>query len=382
MTASYTMPLHRRFRVKIRSHRIDPSKIAVIVPTYKDWGGLRITLDSLMSMVHKPKEIFVVNDNESRDVPEWLSEYPISLINYDGNRGPAYARNAGFGLLQKNKKSARQSGNQSITHLLTYGIQAEHDLRLRKTILVRPVRFSFTSECQWFYFTDCGCTHDPNLFMHFSMPREREGDSVVALCGATEGVGDGLINQYMTHQGILNPPLEEFMYGKKVAQSIITCNTLICGLAFSYLKGFDTNFPEAAAEDLDMGIRLRELGMIGFEPNALVRHKFDEDISDFKNRFERYGRGLRRLEVKHNLSSLRPVHINADRENLQEFADLQCKHMQIGYDSVALQDGMLGILEEPIHSAGERFRSEIQGLGEDPFAERSKSPDKRKTIIV
>jgi hypothetical protein len=259
MTASYTMPLHRRFKARIRSHKIDPSKINVVVPVYKDWEGLRITLDSLNSMVHKPQWIRVVDDNDVSDVPDWLNDYDnVILCSYDGNRGPAYARNKGFGLIQ-HPDVFRPTPR--FPRCLTHGVQVEHDPNLRRSLFGRQKKFTRDDECQWYYFTDCGCTHDSNLFQYFSMAREREGDALIAVCGSTEGVGEGLINQYMTHQGILNPPLEEFMYGKKVAQSVITCNVLIYGLAFSYLKGFDTAFPEAAGEDLDMGIRLRDLGV-------------------------------------------------------------------------------------------------------------------------
>jgi hypothetical protein len=111
----------------------------------------------------------------------------------------------------------------------------------------------------------------------------------------------------------------------------------------------------------------------GYEPRALIRHAFDENLDDFKSRFERYGRGIRRLEVKHNLSSLRPASITADQPNLQELADMQCRHMQKGYDSVA--DGEeVGVLTEPICSDARAFRAMLQGLGEDPYSESPVEP--------
>ena len=60
---------------------------------HNDWEGLKITLDSLQELNLLPGNITVVNDNADEAIPEWLKPYPVEVVNYEGNRGPAYARN-------------------------------------------------------------------------------------------------------------------------------------------------------------------------------------------------------------------------------------------------------------------------------------------------
>jgi len=195
-----------------------------------------------------------------------------------------------------------------------------------------PNVFIWDSDIQWYYFTDCGCTHDPELFLKFEKAWEEHGDSCVAISGTVTGSGPGEINEFMTEQGILNPPLERNVHGVYLPQAVVTANVLVTGLPFAFLGGFDPYFPEAAGEDLDLGIRLREFGVIAWTEEARVAHRFDEDEEDFIKRFRRYGRGNRRLEVKHQLPSLRARPFKAEKPELQRLADLAVKSMQEGYD--------------------------------------------------
>jgi glycosyltransferase involved in cell wall biosynthesis len=266
-----------------------------------------------------PKTVTVVNDGSQEQRPSWLDEYPGSIINFTKNRGPAYARNAGFGF---------QEGTpfEKILPVLAYPtlespsyLKRGYDPRLKYSNYVpNPKRFEWDSDVDWFYFTDCGCRHTKDLFRVFEQTWQTEGDSTVAISGPVHGEGDGIINRYMAKQGILYPPMEDYLYGKKIPQSVITANVLVNGLAFSYLGGFDIDFTEAAGEDLDLGLRLRRLGMIGWSSDALVTHRFDEDRSDFIKRFRRYGRGNRLLEIKHNLPSLRASKFKASDPEFKE----------------------------------------------------------------
>jgi hypothetical protein len=147
----------------------------------------------------------------------------------------------------------------------------------------------------------------------------------------------------MTEQGILNPPLEKTVHGTYLPQAIITANALIACLPFAFRGGFDPEFTEAAGEDLDIGIRLRELGVIAWAPNAKAAHRFAEDESDFYRRFRRYGRGNRKLEMVHGLPSLRARPFKAEKAEHQGLADLAVKAMQAGYDE-AVEPMLRGIL--------------------------------------
>lgn len=293
----HSLPLPpRSIRTTFRSPRIESGKIRVVIPVYNDWHGLKTTLDSLLSLHPRPGTIAVANDNIDARIPGWLQSYPIELRNYRNNRGPAYARNSG-------------SGHPS-------------------------------PEVDWLYFTDCGCTHVRDLITRFKNAAARNGNSIVAICGAIAGKGFGRINRYMTEMDILNPPFEKDLgaAGEKVPQAIITANALVYAPAFHQLEGFSTAFGEAGGEDLDLGIRLRALGRLVYEPKAVVSHQFDEDLQDFKNRFERYGRANRLLEQKHKLPSLRPEPFKPKRPEFNDLAQLQIEALCSGYDQAKLEN--------------------------------------------
>src|SRR5215217_7342857 len=97
MTAIYSIPQTISTRHAFRSKPVSARAIKAIIPTYKDWDGLRVTVESLLNLKTPPKKIVVANDNPE-GTPAWLANYPVELVDYPGNVGPAQARNRGFGL--------------------------------------------------------------------------------------------------------------------------------------------------------------------------------------------------------------------------------------------------------------------------------------------
>lgn len=296
----HTLPLPpTQGKVFFKSPQIEPGKIRVVIPVYQDWPGLKTTLDSLQALNPSPGAITVANDNPDNHIPSWLSSYPIELINYRGNQGPAYARNKGAGQLN--------------------------------------------TQFDWIYFTDCGCEHVRDLIRHFVNAQKRSSDSsIVAICGSVAGKGLGRINRYMTEMDILNPPFEKDLdpHGEKVPQAIITANALVYAPAFHQLEGFSTAFAGAGGEDIDFGIRLRELGRLVYASHAVVYHEFDEDLQDFKRRFERYGKGNRLLEQELQLPSLRPQPFMSPDPEFEDLAQLQNESLCRGYDQAKLENSV------------------------------------------
>lgn len=335
MTAAYEIPPPHGDKARFRSKPIDPRKIHVVVPTYNDWDGLKATLDSLLNLNPGPLRIMVANDNRFNHEPEWFKDYQSrypsirSAAAYEDNLGPAYARNVAFGF-------PVNSNYRMMSHGPRYERKARRewreDSRLEFDVL-KPTEFRWRLDADWFYFTDSGCEHAKDLFEQFAGCWRETGDSCVAISGPVQGKGDGLINRFMTEQGILNPPKTRLIYDTMLPQAIVTANALVAGMAFSFIGGFDETFTEAAGEDLDVGLRLRKLGVIGWAESAVVKHEFPEDREDFLRRFKRYGSGNRQLEVKHNLPSMRARKYTAELPEFQELADLQVKAMQEGYDA-------------------------------------------------
>jgi hypothetical protein len=338
-------------RFEVTGDTVNARSIKTIIPTYKDWDGLRVTLDSLLNLKTPPHKIAVANDNPEPGVPAWLSGYPVEVVEYEGNLGPAKARNLGFGfrgVIPIGKLVGplnAASDGHPLPDYMRNGCCAELKYQ---DFAENPKVFGWESAIDWYYFTDCCCTHDSDLFLKFEETWAQCGDCCAAISGPVTGAGPGTINEYMTEQGILNPPLERTVHGVYLPQAIITANALIAGLPFAFLGGFDPQFQEAAGEDLDMGIRLRELGVIAWSSGAKVSHRFDESEADFYKRFRRYGRGNRRLEVKHGLPSLRDSRFAPEKPEHKHLADLSVEALQAGYDE-AIDPTVRGMLSVVPH---------------------------------
>jgi hypothetical protein len=346
MTAIYKIPESISSRFRFRSKPVNARAIKAIIPTYKDWKGLRVTLDSLLNLETPPKRIVVANDNPKPGGPAWLSDYPVDVVNCKGPLGPAKARNRGAGQRAEipigkivGALNAASEG-KPLPDYMKNGVCPE---LIYPDFIENPKVFKWGSDIDWYYFTDCGCTHDPDLFLKFEKSWAECGDCCAAISGPVTGSGPGAINDYMTEQGVLNPPLESPSEDVYLPQAIITANALIAALPFAFLGGFDPEFQEAAGEDLDMGIRLRDLGVIAWSPDAKVAHQFDEDESDFCKRFRRYGRGNRKLELKHGLPCMRAGRISPQKQEHQHLADLAMKALQSGYDE-AIDQSVRGVL--------------------------------------
>lgn len=270
---------------------LDLDHTRVVVPTYRDWDGARATIESILECRPLPVEIVLVDDNLEPARPAWVDRCPIRIVDYAGNRGPSFARNAG----------AR--------------------LRVERRI-------------DWLYFTDTGCTRDRGFFAELveaSMAMPRTTVAVAApVIGIIDSPSSSPINRYMTEEAILNPPRD--CHGP---QAIVTANAAVSAAAFHALGGFDTTYPFAAGEDLDLGVRLRRLGPIGWAKRAVVRHQFAERVDDFLRRFHRYGAGTAHLAMTLGLPSLRVHTIHSRDPALQYLADAQTLAMGHGYDTHA-----------------------------------------------
>lgn len=288
MTWTWTLPISCTERAVIRPPLIDARELRAVVPTFRDWGAARETVASLLECRPRPCEIVLVNDNVDPWVPGWASKAGVVVVNYPGNRGPAFARNAGVAATR----------GRGIT---------------------------------WIYFTDSGCVREPTFFAELVEASRSCSRLCVAMAGPVIGLVDpsGLspINRYMTEEAILNPPMDA-----SGPQAIITANAAVSVAAFRAVGGFRTDYPFAAGEDLDLGVRLRRLGPIGWVPRAVVQHRFEESLADFTRRFHRYGAGNAHLERAFALPSLRLDGIVARDPALQPLADLQVSAMRQGYD--------------------------------------------------
>ena len=234
----------------ISTPEIITNDIVSVIPAYNDQEGLETTLQSLdrfgLAM------IVVVDDGSEPPlkIPFDIST-PFKMIRHDKNRGPAAARNTGV--------SATKS--------------------------------------DWIYFTDCGCIHEPDIFLSYKKSRVAAGSNVSAIVGPVVATSQGRLGTFYTEEEILNPPyLKTFD-----ALSIIACNALVSRAAMDKVGHFDektygTNF----GEDTDLGIRLLSIGRIIWAPYAKIAHDFTESLDVFDARFKRYGKSARLISYKYN----------------------------------------------------------------------------------
>lgn len=288
MSYAWSLPLELSVGRGLCSAMLLPERTRVVIPTYRDWEGARETIDSLMECDPGPGEIVLVNDNEESGFPGWVRTLPVRLVDYNGNHGPAYARNAG-------------------------------------------ARVRTCKEVDWLYFTDTGCWREPNFFATLAGQHAGMDPSCIAIAGPVLGVSVSMeltpINCYMSEEAILAPPFDA-----QGPQAIVTANAAVCSRAFHAVRGFHNSYRFAAGEDLDLGVRLRRVGRIGWASDAVVYHPFPECIDDFRKRFLRYGAGTAHLEQRLQLKSLRPRIITARDAPLQYLADLQVAAMTDGYE--------------------------------------------------
>jgi len=250
----------------ISTPEIITNDIVSVIPAYNDQEGLETTLQSLdrfgLAM------IVVVDDGSEPPlkIPFDIST-PFKMIRHDKNRGPAAARNTGV--------SATKS--------------------------------------DWIYFTDCGCIHEPDIFLSYKKSRSAAGSNVSAIAGPVVATSQGRLGTFYTEEEILNPPyfsldhLPRDLRGGAFedntldALSIITCNALVSRAAMDKVGHFDektygTNF----GEDTDLGIRLLSIGRIIWAPYAKIAHDFTESLDVFDARFKRYGKSARLILYKYN----------------------------------------------------------------------------------
>ena len=232
-----------------------------------------------------PKEIIIIDNNSTRQIKisEEFNErkIPIKLFNCR-KIGPASARNLGV------KKA---TGN-------------------------------------WILFVDSDCIPTDSLLTGYLTANE----GAVAYAGNIKSVGNGLLSNYYISQEILIPLKTENSERKFVPQYLITANCLVLKSAFEEINGFNEKIKIAGGEDVDLGLRLSQIGRLEFALNSVVKHNFNDGILGFANRFRRYGKGNRIIEDIYG-TKMKPNIFRPNKKSIwnEIFAKLQWIFLLIGY---------------------------------------------------
>lgn len=232
-------------------HAPRPDTTTVVVPVLRNQAGIARLLRSIdaMPLEQRPASVIVVdNGSHPEIVVEGARSSSVTLA-WCPTKGAAAARNHGW--------------------------------RMART--------------EWVLFLDSDCVVEPGIFEGYAAAF----DGSIAYAGDVRALDDGPLSAYYVAQATLVPPRASC--GRP--QYLVTANALVLRSALERVGGFDTAFPGAGGEDIDIAVRLRRLGGLQYAPEAAVRHDFGSSLSSFVSRFHRYGRGNRILAERYDLDA-------------------------------------------------------------------------------
>ena len=228
---------------------------SILIPTYNGASRIHHCLDALTPQIEEQKaqgrdvEILVIDDGSKDETAKVVSRYPGVRLISQANAGPASARNRG----------AREA---------------------RGKIL---------------FFTDDDCVPMPDWL-----------DAMLACFDDSEIVGAKGI--YRTHQKSLAARFVQIEYEDKYRlmagpPSIDFIDTYSAGFIrdrFQEMNGYDTSFPVACAEDIELSYRMSARGWkMKFAPQAIVYHTHPATFSNYLKKKYKFA-FWRMLAVKKN----------------------------------------------------------------------------------
>ena len=206
--------------------------ISIVIPTFNGAARIEHCLDSLTTQLSGRKvEILVVDDGSTDDIAEVATRYPAVRLLRQKNAGPATARNRG----------AREARGEIVL------------------------------------FTDDDCVPMPDWLDAMLKPFEQP--EVVGAKGA-----------YRTRQRSLTARFVQLEYEDKYrlmarAEDIDFIDTYSAAFRrerFLEMTGYDTSFPVACAEDVELSYRMSARGWkMRFAPGAIVYHTHPSTLASY-----------------------------------------------------------------------------------------------------
>lgn len=209
------------------------NNVSVIIPAYNAEKSIQKCLDSLMNQDYTGDyEVIVVDDGSTDSTSSILSRYATVRLIKQKNAGPADARNRG-------------------------AAKAKGDIIL---------------------FTDADCIPEYNWITEMVKPFKSNPDIV------------GVRGKYRTEQKEIVAKFVQIEYEDKYSyiqkdKYVDFIDTYSAGFkkdVFINMKGYDTEFPVACAEDIELSYRLSNKGYkMVFNPDAIVCHTHPDKLSDY-----------------------------------------------------------------------------------------------------
>ena len=238
--------------------------LAAVIPTRDRWPTLRKCLDSLRRQTATGFEVVVAVDGDDAPVPRDVD----ATVVVRPQAGPSAARNTGVAATK------------------------------------RPLIFFLGDDV--FLEPDAIAAH---LDRHNAEPAEEV--AVLGRVGWHPDVAKGRINRWLDWSGtqfdyrvVEAEPTDDLGYGR-----FYTSNVSLKKALFERAGGFDEEFPYAAYEDIELGWRLDECGLVlRYEPRAEAVHLHRYDLPAIERRFQAVARSERMMVRKH--PSFEPFFLN------------------------------------------------------------------------
>tara|TARA_R110002096_G_C14449054_1_gene711374 strand:- start:30 stop:950 length:921 start_codon:yes stop_codon:yes gene_type:complete len=273
---------------KKSSERIAKNEISIVIPVKDNQSGIDNYLTKFFETHSKsdfPKEIIIVDNNSSPNI-KIKSEFenfglPIELIECK-KIGPASARNKGAKI----------------------------------------------AKGKWLLFNDSDCIPTKSIIKGYL----KADNNSVAYAGNIKSLDNDKLSKYYESQEILIPLKTYNENGDFVPQYLITANSLIWRKAFNEIGGFNEQIEIAGGEDVDLGLRLSEIGNLSYAFDSVAIHDFSDGILGFYKRFKRYGEGNRIIEELWK-TDLRPTLFRPNERTFANeiLAKFQYVGLRIGY---------------------------------------------------
>lgn len=234
------------------SERIKTDEISIVIPVKDNQQGIDNYLKRFFETHEKdnyPKEIIVVDNNSKPAISidkRYLKYGVVIHLIECSTPGPAAARNKG----------------------------------------------AHYSTGKWLLFNDSDCIPTQSLLTGY----KKADNFSVAYAGNIKSLKDDRLSRYYESQEILIPLKTYDEKGKFVPQYLITANSLIWKDAFKEINGFNEKIKIAGGEDVDLGLRLSQVGRLSYAFDSIAKHDFSDGIFGFYRRFVRYGQGNRFVE--------------------------------------------------------------------------------------
>ena len=234
---------------KKSSERIKTSEISIVIPVKDNQIGIENYLKGFFETHTEkdyPKEMIIVDNNSNPQISisrKYLNRNLLIRLIKCNRLGPASARNEGVKI----------------------------------------------SNGKWILFNDSDCIPTSSLLKGYL----NSDNKSVAYAGNIKSLRKDKLSKYYESQEILIPLKTYDKNGNFVPQYLITANSLIWKEAFEEIGGFNEKIGIAGGEDIDLGLRLSEIGNLSYAFDSVAIHDFSDGIIGFYKRFKRYGIGNR-----------------------------------------------------------------------------------------